>query len=226
MTANCVTLDTISYSQIAPLTVQSHLGFIKNCGHSRKLAKELEKHTMIEVNIDSIRVSLMSQHRVVVLKDINSDRYLTIWIGPAEADAITIELQDMPPKRPLTHDLLKSVIGELGGRVVHVVISELREDVYYARIVIEIDGKQIEVDSRSSDAIALAVRVKTPIFVADSVMRRAGFKPDEDIEQEVITGSDEPAKEGDENVNEEKLSAFADFVNSLDIDLDEDEDNN
>jgi len=181
---------------------------------------------MIEVNIDSIRVSLMSQHRVVVLKDINSDRYLTIWIGPAEADAITIELQDMPPKRPLTHDLLKSVIGELGGRVVHVVISELREDVYYARIVIEIDGKQIEVDSRSSDAIALAVRVKTPIFVADSVMRRAGFKPDEDIEQEVITGSDEPAKEGDENVNEEKLSAFADFVNSLDIDLDEDEDNN
>ncbi len=184
---------------------------------------------MIEVNIDSIRVSLMSQHRVVVLKDINSDRYITIWIGPSEADAITIELQEMPPKRPLTHDLLKSVIQELGGRVVHVIINDLRDDVYYARIVIEIDGKQIEIDSRSSDAIALAVRVKTPIFVAETVMRRAGFEPDEDIENEIISGSDEPmsAEAGkDEAVDEKKLSAFADFVNSLDLDLDDDDESN
>ena len=181
---------------------------------------------MIEVTIDSIRVSLMSQHRVVVLKDVNSDRYITIWIGPAEADAITIELQETPPKRPLTHDLLKSVIQELGGRVVHVLINELRDDVYYARIVIEVDGKQIEIDSRSSDAIALAVRVKTPIFVDENVMRRAGFKPDEDIENEIISGVDEPEDEVAESVDETRLSAFADFVNSLDIDLDEDDDSN
>jgi len=177
---------------------------------------------MIEVVIDSIRVSLTSQHRIVVLKDNNTDRYLPIWIGPFEADAITIELQETPPPRPMTHDLLKSVIQELGGRMVHVLISDLRNDVYYARLIVEVDGKQVEIDSRSSDAIALAVRTKVPIFVDDRVMESAGIEPDEDVEQEVIEerGTGEEAS----NVDEGKLSAFADFVNSLDIDLDEDDD--
>ena len=130
---------------------------------------------MIEVVIDSIRVSLTSQHRLVVLKDANSNRYVPIWIGPFEAEAITIELQEIPPPRPMTHDLIKSVIHELGGRVVHVLISELHNDVYYARIVIEIDGRQVDIDSRSSDAIAVAVRAKVPIFVADSVMAKAAI---------------------------------------------------
>jgi len=176
---------------------------------------------MIEVVIDSIRVSLTSQHRIVVLKDNDSDRYLPIWIGPFEADAITIELQETPPPRPMTHDLLKSVIQELGGRMVHVLISDLRNDVYYARLVVEVNGKQVEIDSRSSDAIALAVRAKVPIFVDDRVMENAGIEPDEDVEQEVI---EESAGSDTENVDEGKLSAFADFVNSLDIDLDEDDD--
>lgn len=186
---------------------------------------------MIEVVIDSIRVSLTSQHRIVVLKDVNSERYLPIWIGPFEADAITIELQEKPPERPLTHDLLKAVIQELGGRVVHVLISNLRNDIYYARIVVEINGRQVEIDSRSSDAIALAVRVKTPIFVAENVMERASIEPDENIEDEVATSSaldstlEEPLEEVEE-VDDKKLSAFADFVNSLDLDLDEDEDSN
>lgn len=177
---------------------------------------------MIEVVIDSIRVSLMSQHRIVVLRDTNSDRYLPIWIGPFEADAITIELQEMPPPRPMTHDLLKSVIRELGGQVVHVLINDLRNDVYYARIVVEINGSQVEIDSRSSDAIALAVRVKAPIFVADAVMDKGGIEPDENVEDEIMGESSVP--ETPEGVDEEKLSAFADFVNSLDLDLDEDDD--
>jgi uncharacterized protein len=171
---------------------------------------------MIEVNIDSIRVSLMSQHRIVVLKDAAGDRYLPIWIGPCEADAITIELQEMPPQRPLTHDLLKSVVRELGGKVVHILINDLRNDVYYARIVVDVAGKQIEVDSRPSDAIALAVRAKVPIFVADVVMDKAAIEPDEDVEAEVSGG--------DEEVETGRLSAFQDFVNTLDLDdLDDEE---
>lgn len=172
---------------------------------------------MIEVIIDSIRVSLMSQYRVVILKDTNTDRYLPIWIGPCEADAITIELQEMPPQRPLTHDLLKSVIGELGGQVVHILISELRSDVYYARIVVNVNGKQVEVDARPSDAIALAVRVKAPIFVADLVMDRAAIEPEVDVE---AAARQLPPKE-----EESRLSAFKDFVDSLDLDdLEDDRD--
>lgn len=173
---------------------------------------------MIEVIIDSIRVSLMSQYRVVILKDNNSDRYLPIWIGPCEADAITIELQEMPPQRPLTHDLLRSMIRELGGQVVHILINDLRSDVYYARIVIDVGGKQIEVDSRPSDAIALAVRAKAPIFVAETVMERASIEPEEDVERTMAAG---PTEE----VTDERLSAFKDFVNSLDLDDLDDEEN-
>jgi bifunctional DNase/RNase len=173
---------------------------------------------MIEVIIDSIRVSLMSQYRVVILKDGSSDRYLPIWIGPCEADAITIELQDMPPQRPLTHDLLRSMIRELGGQVVHILINDLRSDVYYARIVIDVGGKQIEVDSRPSDAIALAVRAKAPIFVSETVMERAAIEPEEDVERSMTAA---PTEE----VTDERLSAFKDFVNSLDLDdLDDEED--
>lgn len=170
---------------------------------------------MIEVVIDSIRVSLMSQHRIVILKDVTGDRYLPIWIGPCEADAITIELQEVPPQRPLTHDLLKSMIRELGGRVSQILISDLRNDVYYARIVIDLGEKQVEVDARPSDAIALAVRVKAPIFVAEMVMERAAIQPEEDVERESATRG---ASEGGEN----QLSAFTDFLDSLDLDdLDE-----
>ncbi len=174
---------------------------------------------MIEVIIDSIRVSLMSQHRVVVLKDMNRERFLPIWIGPCEAEAITVKLQEMPAARPLTHDLLRSVIRELGGRVVHILISDLRQDVYYARIVVEVAGEQIEIDSRPSDAIALAVRVSVPIFVSETVMDKAAREPDEDIEKEAAGDSVRGEK-----IDEKRLSAFADFVDTLDLDDLEDSD--
>ncbi len=172
---------------------------------------------MVEVIIDSIRVSLMDQNRIVVLKDTANDRYLPIWIGPCEADAITIELQDQPIKRPLTHDLLKTVINEMGGKVVHILINDLRNDVYYARVLVDMGERQVEIDSRPSDAIALAVRVKVPIFVADIVMDRAAIREEEDVESE-------PPAPFSEEPDEPRLSAFADFLDTLDLDDLEDSD--
>jgi bifunctional DNase/RNase len=157
---------------------------------------------MVEVKIDSIRVSLVSPQRLVILKDIDQERFLPIWIGPFEAEAITIKLQDVDVKRPLTHDLLNKLISELGGVISHVLVSDLREDTYFARIIVGVDGNTLEIDSRPSDAMALAVRAGVPIFVAEEVMEKASITPEED------------QSEGES----EDLSAFRDFVNTLDLD--------
>ena len=107
---------------------------------------------MIEMTIDSIRVSLMNYQRVVILKEKSSDRYLPIWIGPAEADAIAVKLQGVSVPRPLTHDLLNSVIDTLGAAINSIIVNDLKNDTFYAKVILDADGKQIEVDSRPSDA--------------------------------------------------------------------------
>lgn len=163
---------------------------------------------MIEVEIDSIRISLISQHRIVMLREMDGERQLPIWIGPCEAEAITIELQDTEISRPLTHDLLKNVIEQLQGKLSHILVSELRNQVFYARLVIDVRGQQMEIDCRPSDAIALAVRAKVPIFVGESVMDEVGVLPEPDVSRK-----EEPTISG-----EEKLDAFMDFVDTLDFD--------
>lgn len=173
---------------------------------------------MIKVLIDSIRVSLMSQLRVVILKDPLSGRYLPIFIGPCEAEAIAVKLQNVNVERPLTHDLLKSVITELSGAVQHIIVNDLRQDTFYAQIIVDQNGQTITIDSRPSDAIALSVRLEVPIYVAETVMDRAGITPDEEVESDLLGG--EPSDDG-----EERLSIFEDFVESLDLDeLDDEED--
>jgi hypothetical protein len=161
---------------------------------------------MIEVVIDSIRISLISQHRIVMLRDVDGERRLPIWIGPCEAEAITIELQDVEIARPVTHDLLKNVIEEVGGTVSHILINELRDQVFYARLFIDINGEMLEIDCRPSDAIAVAVRAKVPVFVEEAVMEEAGILPEPDVDEEV---NEQEA---------EKLDAFKDFVDTLDFD--------
>ena len=168
---------------------------------------------MIEVNIDSIRVSLLSQNRIVVLKEENSERFLPIWIGPFEADAITLQLQGMEAPRPLTHDLLRSVIETLGGEVIHIMISSLERNTYFARIVLDVNGETVEVDSRPSDAIALAVRVQAPIYVAEEVMEQAGMMPEQEMS---LTEEGAHPEFGDTAT--EDLGAFQDFVEGLDLD--------
>jgi bifunctional DNase/RNase len=180
---------------------------------------------MIECKIESIRVSLVTQHRVVLLKESASEntedasgRYLPIWIGPYEADAIALELQEVPTQRPFTHDLLRSVIGDLGARVTHILINDLRDDTFYARIVLDANGRHVEVDSRPSDAIALAVRVHCPIYVEEDVIKRAGVALDGETDAEGITPIEGEESSEAEQVDESSLSVFRDFINSLDID--------
>src|SRR5688572_1437766 len=147
---------------------------------------------MIETIVESIRVSLVTQARVVILKEVEGERHLPIWIGPFEAEAIAMELQSIPSTRPLPYDLLRSVIGELGAEVQRILITEISNEFFYARIVLNTNGSSVEIDSRPSDAIALAVRVKVPIFVDDSVMDRAGVRLEDDEDEE----SDEPVRDG------------------------------
>jgi bifunctional DNase/RNase len=161
---------------------------------------------MIKVTIDSVRASLLSQHRVVVLKEEGQERYLAIWIGPYEADAITIKLQGVEIARPLTHDLLQQSIVKLGVKVSHILVNDLHDDTFYARIVMDREGERIELDARPSDAIALAVRVQVPIFVSESVMERAGVVPDEEIDLEGLTPEEE-----------ERLAPYKDFIEGLDL---------
>jgi bifunctional DNase/RNase len=170
---------------------------------------------VIELTIESIRVSLRNYQRVVILREKDAERYLPIWIGPAEADAIAVRLQDVSVARPLTHDLLTNVIEQLGGIVQSVVVNDLANDTFFAKINVERDGQTLEVDSRPSDAIAIAVRTRVPIYVDESVLNRAGVllnAEGEPIETaEGRTGGVTPEER-------ERLSAFSDFISELDLD--------
>ena len=175
---------------------------------------------MIEMTIDSIRVSLMNYQRVVILKETMTDRYLPIWIGPAEADAIAVKLQGVSVPRPLTHDLLSSVIDALGASVNSIVVSDLQNDTFYAKIILNIDGGQMEVDSRPSDALALAVRLEAPIYVEESVLDKAGILLDKETGKPIAEEKEVFDRQGKKVSEEEmrKMSAFRDFLDTLDMD--------
>ena len=177
-------------------------------------------YDMVEVEIDSIRVSLMSQQRIVILREREAVRYLPIWIGIYEAEAITIALQDVEVARPLTHDLLKDIFNQLDARIIRVEVVSLREDTFYGNIVAEVNGRTLNIDSRPSDALAIAVRAHVPILVANEVMDTAGITPEEDMQEDIVDA--EPSiDDSDEGIGEERLSIFEDFLSKLE---DEDDD--
>lgn len=182
---------------------------------------------MIRVTVDSIRVNLLTQSRMVMLREVDNRRYLPIWIGAFEAEAIGSAMQGHEPPRPLTHDLLKNIITELDGTVQYIAVVELQENTYFARIVVEVRGVRREIDARPSDAIALGIRVDAPIFVAEQVLDQAGVTLNEDEEDEdeeetskpplpLPSAKRETREEPEErDVSEENLSIFRDFINSL-----------
>jgi bifunctional DNase/RNase len=178
---------------------------------------------MVEVVIDSIRVSLMSQQRIVILRERDAERYLPIWIGVYEAESITIALQEVEVARPLTHDLLKSIFSQLDARILRVEVVALRDDTFYGNIVAEVNGSVLNIDSRPSDALAIAVRAHVPILVSRSVMDAAGIVPEEDL-QEAQEPEAQPGAEVDIEETDERLSVFQDFLEGLDISDEEGDD--
>ena len=120
----------------------------------------------------------------LLLKEINGNRRIPIIIGQFEAQAIALEMEGIKPPRPLTHDLIKNIIDNLGATVLEVVVTELRDNTFYAKIVLEVSGLTNDIDSRPSDAIALAVRADAPIYVAEAVLQEASFIPSEEQEFE------------------------------------------
>jgi bifunctional DNase/RNase len=155
---------------------------------------------MIRVNVDTIRISLRGPERAILLKEVEQDRQLPIFIHATEAEAIAAELEGYKPPRPLTHDLLKNAITALGGELQYVFVNDLRDNIFYAVLHVIQDGRAVDIDARPSDSIALAVRAQVPIYVAPEVMDAAGVYPAEEVGRE-----------------DEGLDAFRDFVDSLDL---------
>jgi bifunctional DNase/RNase len=159
---------------------------------------------LIEMVVESVRVHMLSSQHVVILKESERDRYLPIWIGPSEANAIAMRLQGLSAERPLTHDLLVSIVGALNSSVSRVVVTHVTDGTFHARMYVEAaDGSEAEIDSRTSDAIAVAVRTGSTIYVDERVLDEAGVEPDQEEDGE----------------NDEKLAVFREFINSLDVDL-------
>jgi bifunctional DNase/RNase len=186
---------------------------------------------MIETTVDSIRVSLVTQNRVVILKEIGGTRHLPIWIGAYEADAIATELQGVTPSRPLPYDLMREMLNQIGARVERILISDLNEQVFFARIILDNHGQTIEIDSRPSDAIAIAVRTGTSILVDDAIMDQVGVAMDSDDDDiDDLAGQSHSESEPSEGAmiapentersraEEDRLGVFRDFINSLDLD--------
>jgi bifunctional DNase/RNase len=161
----------------------------------------------------------MAPQRVLVLKQVDAPRYLTVWVGPYEAEAITIALQEVEVARPLTHDLLKSIFTAFNARITRVEIVKLEGDIFFGNIVAETDAGEIRIDSRPSDAIAIAVRAHVPILVHVDVMDAAGMSPEKDLPAETnVPAQQQEAPEPLSDEANDRLSIFKDFIDKLDID--------
>src|SRR5437867_6017100 len=143
---------------------------------------------MQQMNVYGVSFDLVGRQPIVLLKTVEGNRFLPIWIGHPEAAAILMKLQNAATPRPMTHDLVTDILGELGAKVVQVAVTELRENTFYAQVTVQLDGSEIEVDSRPSDAIALAVRAEAPIFADDRVIEESAieFEGEEVNEEEIV----------------------------------------
>jgi uncharacterized protein len=163
---------------------------------------------LVEMTVDSIRVHMPTGQHVVILKEKSAERYLPIWIGINEANAIALKITGITPERPITHDLLANVLSAVEVTVDRIVVTSLSNEVFYARIMAQVDGRSLEIDSRPSDAIAVAVRVGAGIYVADEVLEKAGVLPEADKEGDQVELDPDTL---------ERLAKVRDWVNELNL---------
>jgi uncharacterized protein len=176
---------------------------------------------LVEMTVESVRVHMLSSRHVVILKELEQERYLPIWIGPWEASAIAMKLQGLSADRPLTHDTFAAALDTLGVRVDRVVIGTLAEETYHARLHLERDGETWEIDSRPSDALALAVRAGGRIFASEAVLEQAALGGDSagsGDEAGGVVPEGSALEATGERIVDPRLDIFRDFVNSLDVD--------
>ena len=167
---------------------------------------------MQEMVIYGVSFDMVGKQPIVLLKAVDTNKFLPIWIGHPEAAAILMKLQGASTPRPMTHDLLFDMLGELDVACSRVSVTELRENTFYAAITLSVNGREVDIDSRPSDALALAVRLHVPVYIEEAVMDKAAVLPEEEMETESA------------GAEETRLDAFKDFVESLDLeDLDTDE---
>ncbi len=142
---------------------------------------------MQEMHIYGVSFDLVGKQPIVLLKTADGNKFLPIWIGHPEAAAILMKLQSQAPPRPMTHDLVSDMLEQLGAQIVRITVTELRENTFYAQITVAQDGQEIEVDSRPSDAIALAIRAEAPIFAADRVIEESAIEFEgEEVDEEQL----------------------------------------
>ena len=176
----------------------------------------------VEMQVYGVGKSPGAEAPLVVLKETERERYLAISVGPLEIGAITAAVAGAKPPRPMTHDLLCSAIDACGGQVTRAVVHSLIEGVFHAHLILDVQGRHVELDSRSSDAIAVAVRVGIPIHVEEAVLERAGITPREGggLEGPGMGGPSERPEQlpEEERIGEEQLGAFRDVIKGLDMD--------
>jgi hypothetical protein len=143
---------------------------------------------MVEMVIYGVSFDLVGKQPIVLLKTADGNRFLPIWIGHPEAAAILMKLQNASTPRPMTHDLVTEILGQLNAEVVRITVTELRENTFFAQITVQLDGSEVEIDSRPSDAIALAIRSDAPIYAAESVIEESAieFEGEEVNEEEMV----------------------------------------
>ena len=144
---------------------------------------------MQEMVIYGVSFDMVGKQPIVLLKAVDTNKFLPIWIGHPEAAAILMKLQSATTPRPMTHDLVTEILTQLDAQVVRITVTELRESTFYAQITVQQNGSEIEIDSRPSDAIALAVRADAPIFAAEEVIEESAieFEGDDVNEEEIVT---------------------------------------